>query len=381
MKSPAFATHTPEPTAAEFNRRGLFVGGSPKSGTTLLLALLDGHPELVVLPEETHFLEHRRKDRARGDATARLHRMLAHPAMQMLQPQKCAPPREALGHDARDYLDFDYSQFVQRAEHFARQPGMNDSLLLSETIRAYAITMGYPWQDCVRWVEKTPSNVACSDELFRLFPEARLIQMVRDPRAVYASRRRRLTLRYGSHTKAHRLVREWNQCSRQIARHQTDPQRYLLVRYEDLVRRSQPVLEQICAFAGIRFHSSLLQPTRGGRPWQGNSTFYEAFAGIDAHPVDHWQQDLTPDEIWWIELHCRAGMALAGYELFTDADFSFPRWAKRLPGESWMGYLRARRGSLSQRAGLLTDCRYDVPTPPAFAQRKLQADPAATEAG
>lgn len=47
--------------ARDFNKRGLFIGGCPKSGTTLLLALLDGHPQLAVLPEETSYLEDRRE--------------------------------------------------------------------------------------------------------------------------------------------------------------------------------------------------------------------------------------------------------------------------------------------------------------------------------
>src|ERR1035438_7009281 len=59
-----------------FNRRGLFLGGAPKSGTSLLLSLLDGHPDLVVLPEETHFLEERAAYSALDGCQARLRRLL-----------------------------------------------------------------------------------------------------------------------------------------------------------------------------------------------------------------------------------------------------------------------------------------------------------------
>ena len=34
----------------------IFLGGYPKSGTTLLCALLDEHPDLLVFPEETRYL-------------------------------------------------------------------------------------------------------------------------------------------------------------------------------------------------------------------------------------------------------------------------------------------------------------------------------------
>src|SRR5438045_9094578 len=38
-----------------FDQRACFLAGKAKSGTTLLVALLDNHPELLVLPEETAY--------------------------------------------------------------------------------------------------------------------------------------------------------------------------------------------------------------------------------------------------------------------------------------------------------------------------------------
>ena len=37
------------------DQRACFAAGQAKSGTTLLIALLDGHPQLLVLPEETAY--------------------------------------------------------------------------------------------------------------------------------------------------------------------------------------------------------------------------------------------------------------------------------------------------------------------------------------
>ncbi len=360
LESPAGGNVGNFADVAGFNRRGLFIGGCPKSGTTLLLALLDGHPELAVFPEETHFLEEGGKYAALGDFPGKLRHLLKHSGLRLLEQERLAPVHDACGLEAGNYLGFDHPRFNRLAEDFVDRPWMNDSLLLSEMIRAYVVTMGCNWRDCVRWVEKTPSNVSYADDLFRLFPEAKLIQIVRDPRAVFASRRRRLKNRYGCHAKAHRLVREWNQSSRRIPQLRNRPDRYLVVRYEDLVHRSHPVLEEICQFAGIEFRPTLLEPTRAGRQWRGNPTFCGAFSGIDPRPVDYWKQELTEDEIWWVDLHCHEGMLIAGYQPQTDARFSFGRWVKRLAGESWSGYLRARKSSLCQMAGVLEDCNYNL---------------------
>jgi hypothetical protein len=183
--------------------------------------------------------------------------------------------------------------------------------------------------------------------------------MVRDPRAVFASRKSRAVKNNGCYTEAHRLIRSWNSSAREIPRLRRDPSRFLIVRYEELVKNPREVLETVCRFGEFEFNECMLEPTRGGVPWQGNSAFDQAFNGINATATEKWKERLTEDEIWWIELHCRKGMELMDYPLQTDARFSLRRWLKRLPDESLKGYIRARRDSLRQWMGLVGDCRYD----------------------
>ena len=345
--------------AREFNKRGLFIGGCPKSGTTLLLALLDNHPQLVVLPEETFYLEDRRIYLALKNHQARLRRLLEKTDLRLLAKGRFEGAPYADSADARDYTGFDYNRFVALAEELVNRPWMNDSLLFSEIIRAYGMVLGGDWRNCVRWVEKSTSNEVRAEALEELFPDARLVQVVRDPRAVFASRKKRLMNHYGCHTKAHRLVREWNRSYQEIPRLRRDPSRFLVIRYEDLVRNAKDVMQAVCRLGGFDFIEGMLQPTRAGEGWQGNSAFQEAFNGVTAGPVDQWKGYLTEHEIWWIELHCRKGMELANYPLQTNGRFSLMRWLKRLPGESWTGYIRARRASVCQWLGLLKECRYD----------------------
>jgi hypothetical protein len=343
--------------ALEFNKRGLFIAGAAKSGTTLLISLLDNHPQLVVLPEETGYFEHRGDYLQLTSYRAKLQRLLQ--SLAAIEARKvCEESMAGVSADARNYEGFDWARFVALAEEFIRQPGMNDSLLLSEVIRAYGVVAGADCQNCVRWVEKTPRTESFQADLDELYPEAKLIQIVRDPRAVFASFKNRIMKRYGCHTKAHRLTRLWNRSAREIPRLRQNPGRYLVVRYEDLVRNSREILKKVCEWGGFEFSENLLEPTRAGRGWQGNSAFQQDFKGISAASADKWKDCLTEQEIWWIELHCRRGMELAGYTFRTDARFSLLRWLQRLPGESWFGYFRARRASICQGLGLLKDCQY-----------------------
>lgn len=345
--------------ALKFNRRGLFIGGCPKSGTTLLLSLLDSHPQLVVLPEESFYLEDLRLFQSLPTFHARLHRLLQKSELRLLSQGQVKLARSVISTDTRDYSNFDYQRFIALIEEFIKQPWMNDSLLFSELIRAYAIVRGLDWKHCVRWVEKSTSNEVRHVAMDELYPDARLVQVVRDPRAVFASRKKFLVNRYGRHTKAHRLVREWNRSSQEIPRLRKHADRFMVVRYEDLVKDPKPIMLDVCRLAGITFIEELLQPTRAGEKWQGNSAFQAAFTGINTVSVDQWKDQLAEHEIWWIEFHCRKGMELAGYPLQTGGKFSLLRWLKRLPDESWSGYFRARRASLGQALGLVKECRYD----------------------
>lgn len=346
--------------AREFNQRGLFIGGCPKSGTTLLLSLLDSHPQLVALPEETCYLQDRKRFEAMDSFQTKLSFLLEKTNLRFLAQGCYKPTQEGGSTDARNYANFDYKRFVALSEEACREPWINDSLLFSEVMRAYAIALGADWRQCVRWIEKSTSNEVRAAALQELYPSAKLIQVVRDPRAVFASRKKRMVDNGGSYTKAHRLVREWNRSSREIPRLRQYPDKFMVIRYEDLARNPKEILEAICRFAGIAFLPTVLKPTRAGKEWQGNSSFQESFHAVDQTPIDQWKGYLIEQEVWWIEMHCRKGMKLAVYPLKTDGRFSLGRWLKRLPDESWVGYFRARRASLCQFFGWLKECNYPV---------------------
>lgn len=344
--------------AREFNQRGLFIGGAIKSGTTLLKSLLDNHPQLVVFPEETHYLEERSKYLALNDYRAKLQCLLEREEVRRLAKGWSEPSSSGGAADERRYSHFDYDQFVALARDFVNQPWMNDSLLLSETIRAYGIVAGADWRNCARWVEKTPKSETCGDALDELFPDAKLIQIVRDPRAVFASLKNRAIKEFGYYNAAHKLTRRWNGSAREITRLRRDPSRFLIVRYEDLVKDPRTELETVCRFGGFEFSEKMFEPTCAGNGWLGNSAFYNEFNGISIAPAEKWKDYLTEQEIWWVELHCRKGMELAGYPLLTGGRFSISRWLRGLPGESLDGYFRDRRDSIRQAVGLLTECRF-----------------------
>jgi hypothetical protein len=357
--SPGFETETENPGPRTMAEAGagearyafsghVFLGGCPKSGTTLFLSLLDSHPELMVFPVELS-LFHRVIPKA---GTRDWEKMCAYAVEQThlsylgtkKTPAKASTPEERI-----DVSKFSWEKFKTL---LFRLPDSADNFpraFLERVVEAYAQTVEPPLPPgTYRIVEKTTANDYNADRIFRWFPEAKLLQIMRDPRAVYASRRVRMVRSEGRFSKAFRFVNEWNRSVRQRERLAGD-RRFFSLRYEDLVADPRFLIEKACMFIGVPFEGLPLEPSLGGGTWVGNSTYGEEFSGISSASAERWKRELSAREVWWVEFHCRHGMKALGYGL--ENDFSsfwrnMIRWFRRVDHESPMGYFRARRASL-----------------------------------
>ncbi|WP_374471764.1 sulfotransferase [Phenylobacterium sp.] len=133
-----------------------FVCGAPKSGTTWLQRVLDAHPE-VMCSGEGHFI---------GRFTV--------PLAEVIRKYNAALVTEA----TRVYEGRPYYGQIDQAEF--------DELARAFILRR--LTSRGPGPQ-VRWVgDKTPRYALHLDALHRLFPQARVVYIVRDPRDTLMSR-------------------------------------------------------------------------------------------------------------------------------------------------------------------------------------------------
>ena len=163
-----------------FAQRACFIAGQAKSGTTLLAALLDNHPELLVLPEETAYFPTvltkyaPRGRRAQFDYITKESRsnvLFAGPSVR----------------GKRDYADFPRTEFLETFERAAFDSARIDNDLLVLLVESYAATLGIPLDRIKRWVEKTPANRDHIATIVSRFPRAKILVTMRDPRAILAA--------------------------------------------------------------------------------------------------------------------------------------------------------------------------------------------------
>jgi hypothetical protein len=148
-----------------------------------------------------------------------------------------------------------------------------------------------------RWAEKTPTNERFLDRLQLEFPDAKLIQVVRHPVAVYASRKQ-AEQRLGEPFRNARRVLQDLRLSYRIAAEQSCggvSDRYLLIRHEDLLANTRSTVDRLAAFLGIEQLPILMQPTVAGLPAASNSSFvFDATPGRVHPEIDgRWTDVLT----------------------------------------------------------------------------------------
>jgi hypothetical protein len=220
-----------ESVRALLDKQIFFAGGSPKSGTSWLQRLLDLHPD-VSCAGEAHFLK---------SLLPGLKKALEEHNGVMLN-EKENPFLHELGVE-HPVFDFDDLQYVLSSAIA--------TLLLKKSSGKPARAVG----------DRTASNVHDFFLLAALFPGAKCIQIVRDPRDAGVSRwfHARRTV---APAERHRMVTVTN-FARQNAGYWTEvvgrgvsfgechPDRYFELRYEDLVERTAPVLTGVFRFLGV----------------------------------------------------------------------------------------------------------------------------------
>jgi hypothetical protein len=202
-----------------------------------------------------------------------------------------------------------------------------------------------------RWGDKTPNYVHLHRQLRRLFPDLRLIDMIRDGRDVACShlslaRERGVTWVASSAPAAAAWWKDSIRKGRE-ARAELGP-RYLQVKYEDLVSSPEEVLRKVCQFADLEYDERMLryeEVVRIPRDSPFGSAFDRVRRGLEKKARD-WRAELTPEEIGAFEAVAGAELEELGYPP-SDVKPGLLRLGEaRVRGELFLKWRKGRIGIL-----------------------------------
>lgn len=216
----------------------VFVFGFERSGTTLISMMLGAHPELAVPLTVTGlwYRYARRLSAYEGLATP--------DALARLVGDLLAEERIRLW-DVR----------LDRDELLAGLAGARYPDVVRRFHEAYAGRKGKP-----RWGNLDIATLDDLDLAHAWFPDARFVHIVRDGRDVALSHE---TMPYGAATTLECAERWRHRLTVNLKMGAIlGPERYLVVRYEDLVLEAPATLARICRFIGLEYSAEMLGYTR-----------------------------------------------------------------------------------------------------------------------
>lgn len=174
--------------------------------------------------------------------------------------------------------------------------------------------------------EKTPAHIRYVPTLMDWYPNARVIHMIRDPRAILVSEYNRRQKAAESvpfrqlkkipyFLKLYLLVQTmvtWNESLNLYQNYSKQyPGRYYALKFEDLVREPEKKINDLCRFIGVEYQEKMLQQSVVSMGFQAGEH------GFDARAADRWKSKIDPWMNAWLTRFFRRKLQAVGYEAQT----------------------------------------------------------------
>ena len=292
----------------------VYIVGVGRSGTSMLMTLLNGHSKIAFTPE-THFLRY----------------YLGTAAIQAdIQRQGVAAFQQALEADS-------YFQRLNISAAELLQP-YNEGKRTFDLVEIYGeLLQRYLARKEKQIIgDKDPRYLDYLDRIADIFPQAKIIHIYRDPRDVVLSKTK-------ADWSAHRpywLNAMISQVQMQEGRKRAQElfgDNYHELSYEELVTVPEATLTHLLAFLGLEFEPEMLNLERSAQElvdssemqWKGNT-----FRPMLKENTQKWRKALSPRQIGVIETICQEWFDKLGYERATQGGAD---WKQQLlaPLLSW----------------------------------------------
>jgi len=297
---------------APSDRKLIFITGASRSGTTLLSFVLRNHSDLFGL-KELHFFGGQWDPRTSADMT---------------DAQLISAIASIYKFQAEGILTVgDASAYKPQASALVRslpenQRNAADAFAAAVCQLAAATGKSIP-------CEQTPRNIFYAEALLKAFPNAYVVHIVRDPRAVMASQKKRWqrrnlstdttgvsryqALRVWVNYHPLTIARLWRRAT-EVAARLAGTDRFTAIRFEDLVNNGEATVRKLCEDLKVDFQPEMLDVGRVNSSHE--SSVGGAKKGLHPDAIDMWRKTLGPAEIAITEKLCATQMRQYNYAPF-----------------------------------------------------------------
>ncbi len=279
----------------------VFVMGKERSGTTLLQTFLDGHPNIVAPPEsEFIVLLYPRFGHIKKWSEKNIHDFIVELYKEPWITKIWCIDREYLTSLLLSVrADADYSS-ICKVIYYCMCGNKENILLFSD---------------------KNPIYVLFIHTLLKIFPEAKFIPLIRDPRDNVNSH-----LKSFGATNTAFIAQKWLGYNTILQRGSLkDPQRYFTVLYETMVENTEANMKKLCEFLHVPFNEGMIHNSFPDRlkSFRNQKLLLERTREIHANllkPVNtsnigKWKTQMSPGNVKIVE-------AITG--AFASKNFNYP---------------------------------------------------------
>lgn len=241
----------------------IFVVGNSRSGTSMLSRIIGKHTCIFTIPHEIHFFEEQ------WDPTCEEVVISQEKAVAILSWLLCVASEGYLKHGLPLNYQEEASSVLQEYDCVGITPVEVYKLFLNHTSKTKNVAIV---------CEQTPRYLLFTNAILRFFPDATILNMVRDPRDILLSQKNKWRVRYlgaknviplkeaiRSWINYHpfTIALLWKRSIETALQYRADP-RFISIRYEDMVSMPEQTLQTICSKANIEFQAEMLNITVKG---------------------------------------------------------------------------------------------------------------------
>jgi len=272
-----------------------------RSGGSLLSQLFDGHPELHAHPHELKIGYPKKYMWPKIDLNEPPQRWL-----EMLFEDKVIEHSKGGYKKERkqdEVFPFIFMPSVQ-SRIFLKYLSSVESQTLRDVFDAYMTSYFGAWLNnqntsgnkkfIIAFTARLAMSMNNMESFFEIYSDGRLISIVRDPKNWFPSALRHDPVKYGDIRSALGL---WYESTQAMIRNKEKfGERVCIIKFEDLVSRTEPVMRHLAYFLDIQFDEILVTPTFNGSPIRANTSFEIKQSGILNGTLTRYKT-LTDDEL------------------------------------------------------------------------------------
>ena len=262
----------------------LFIGGFPGGGTDLTKTILNSHPDIYINGEMPFLYKLDKYGIDKGTVITTLE-----------EERSLKKILEKIN---------TWNNFENINHSFSKEIAENKKVSLEEFLHLY-----FSDNSPQIWGNKTPQNTEHIAALDHLFPNSRFIIVLRDVRDVCLSWNNKWgkNLNLCAAKWSERMMLGWRDCQALTS------DRYLFIKYEDLITLTEATIHQMCDFLGIQLSRRMLDHDQyTGNKIDGKINYGR---GIISDNLEKWRSELSSKQVQRIEEIAFEGMQLFDYQI------------------------------------------------------------------